>query len=326
MPEKYSICAIIVTFNRKFLLQKCINSIINQTQPLDAIVIIDNASSDGTLDSLISNGIINVNTKSTSGDDIVYSNTLSLPGNNKLSIDVFFTQLSTNTGGAGGFHEGVKRAFYKKYDLLWLMDDDVELDNNCLLTLMKSDSFNNNSILCPLIIGKQGKQLFHHKILNSFFNDNPVKIKEGIESYKIDANAFVGPLIKRTAIEKYGFPKKEYFIWADDLEYTYRIGQHEGIALVSNALIYHNDDNFIDDKVNEKAVWKYYYGARNKLDFIIINGGGALAIIVHFLVMLKTSMFLLIKQRNKKFYLPITGIYDRLNGKLGKTIDPKYFK
>ncbi|MEM1988368.1 MAG: glycosyltransferase [Candidatus Woesearchaeota archaeon] len=41
-------CAIVVTFNRKDLLLKCLESLRNQTKSLDAIYIIDNASIDGT--------------------------------------------------------------------------------------------------------------------------------------------------------------------------------------------------------------------------------------------------------------------------------------
>ena len=43
-----SIAAIIVTFNRKKKLLECLNGLINQTQHLDTIFIVDNSSTDGT--------------------------------------------------------------------------------------------------------------------------------------------------------------------------------------------------------------------------------------------------------------------------------------
>ena len=41
-------CAVVVTYNRKELLIECLESLRNQTKPLNAIYIIDNASTDGT--------------------------------------------------------------------------------------------------------------------------------------------------------------------------------------------------------------------------------------------------------------------------------------
>ena len=46
MQDKGTVCAIVVTFNRKELLIDCLDSLREQTRPLDAIYIIDNASTD----------------------------------------------------------------------------------------------------------------------------------------------------------------------------------------------------------------------------------------------------------------------------------------
>ena len=42
------VCAVIVTFNRKILLMRTLTALYAQTRPVDTILIIDNASSDGT--------------------------------------------------------------------------------------------------------------------------------------------------------------------------------------------------------------------------------------------------------------------------------------
>ena len=55
---KYSINAVVVTCNRCELLKQTIDALLNQTYPLNKIVIINNASTDGTkeyLDSVIDN-------------------------------------------------------------------------------------------------------------------------------------------------------------------------------------------------------------------------------------------------------------------------------
>lgn len=53
-----NIAACIVTYNRKELLIKCLNSIISQTQTVQEIIIVNNCSTDGTKDMLFSKGYI----------------------------------------------------------------------------------------------------------------------------------------------------------------------------------------------------------------------------------------------------------------------------
>lgn len=48
MNNPISIAAVVVTFNRITLLQKCIKALYNQTKKLDAIIVINNNSTDGT--------------------------------------------------------------------------------------------------------------------------------------------------------------------------------------------------------------------------------------------------------------------------------------
>ena len=46
------ITAVIVTFNRKTDFLRCLQSVLNQTQKLDDVVIVNNASTDGTYEEL----------------------------------------------------------------------------------------------------------------------------------------------------------------------------------------------------------------------------------------------------------------------------------
>ena len=47
-----SVAAVVVTFNRKVLLCECLDALLAQNVAVDRIVLIDNASSDGTEDCL----------------------------------------------------------------------------------------------------------------------------------------------------------------------------------------------------------------------------------------------------------------------------------
>ncbi len=50
MPTKpaNSVAAVILTHNRLSLLKRCVAAVRAQTRPLDAIIVVDNASTDGT--------------------------------------------------------------------------------------------------------------------------------------------------------------------------------------------------------------------------------------------------------------------------------------
>src|SRR5262245_34479345 len=91
------ICAVVVTFNRKPLLAKCLLSLERQSRRPDAILVVDNRSTDGTAAMLA-----------------------------EQFGHLSYLRLEANTGGAGGFHEGMKWAYERGFDWLWVMDDDVE--------------------------------------------------------------------------------------------------------------------------------------------------------------------------------------------------------
>lgn len=95
MMEK--IIAVIVTYNRLEKLKKCIDCLMKQSVSLDNLVIVNNASSDGTTQYL----------------QVV---------NNQKIIHI---KLDENTGGSGGFERGIKEAVSLGADWIWGMDDDA---------------------------------------------------------------------------------------------------------------------------------------------------------------------------------------------------------
>ena len=97
-----NVLAVVVTCNRKELLSECLMALARQAVD---ILIIDNASTDGT-NQCVKNFIQ------------AYKKT---PQSNK----VMYKRLKKNTGGAGGFFNGIKLAVRMNYDYVWIMDDDT---------------------------------------------------------------------------------------------------------------------------------------------------------------------------------------------------------
>jgi GT2 family glycosyltransferase len=102
-----TVCAVVVTYNRKDLLIKCLDSLTNQSVTPQAIYIIDNNSTDKTEQMLYENEYIthipDFNKKFTNQTTI-------------NDILIKYIRLPENTGGAGGFYEGVKEAYEDGYD------------------------------------------------------------------------------------------------------------------------------------------------------------------------------------------------------------------
>src|SRR5437899_136245 len=46
--KSLSVAAVVVTYNRRSCLERCIDTLLHQTRPLDAVYVIDNASTDET--------------------------------------------------------------------------------------------------------------------------------------------------------------------------------------------------------------------------------------------------------------------------------------
>lgn len=244
------ICCVVVTFNRKDLLIKCLECIKDQTYKPHTVLIVDNASTDGTLDKVKEEGYYN---------------------SNKDSINFEYLLLPNNQGGAGGFYNGIKTAHEsnEKFDGIWVMDDDGEPDCNCLENLVRYLPQYDHLAPIVLSIEAPAKLAFPYKGTSS-----PTKIME--EYPEIVPNyccPFNGILYSRKLVDTIGYPIPELFIWGDEINYTIRAKDAGFIPFtVVNALHKHPSDrvkivkslfgNKIFDAPNE---WKGYCHWRNTI-------------------------------------------------------------
>ncbi len=218
-PEIFNVGVVVVTFNRRKLLEDTLACLNAQTYPLGGIVVIDNVSTDGTRE---------------------YLNGLTSP-----VYDIVL--MKTNTGGAGGFAAGIERAFTKGFDLIWVMDDDVlpqpdaleklvfalrrlrkkgESPNFLISNVFNSEGEPVNSPIADMRIQKNGNMRF-----TAMLEDRILPIV---------AASFVGTLITRDAVARYGLPIAEMFIWGDDIEYTQRLShEREAGYVVGDSKIVH---------------------------------------------------------------------------------------
>jgi GT2 family glycosyltransferase len=238
------ICANVVTYNRKDLLRECLNALLAQTCKLDSIIIIDNASNDGTLDML--------------KREFLYDKVFD------------YVRLEENIGSSGGQYTGMKRAYEKGFDWIWVMDDDAAPEKDCLKELLEYKRA--ADIITPKVVHISGKIEKEHRGLLSFnLNQIPFEAEYNLVTpVKIDYFSFVGPLINKKIILKVGLPNIDFFIWHDDLEYSIRIKKYFKLLLINKAIIFHNDPYKQGKGIHS---WKYFFAFRNKLNILIKNKG-----------------------------------------------------
>ena len=194
------IACVIVTYNRKTLLRDCLDAVASQTYKPHTVYITDNASTDGTMESVKEWGYYECER-----DGIRFKYILN----------------SKNEGGAGGFYLGMKTAHETGlFDAIWVMDDDGVPDKECLEKL--SSHIPLYDYLSPLVISSVNDNVlaFSYNGLNDV---NSVISKYSCEG-KIMGYAcpFNGILYSDRLVSTIGYPRRDMFIWGDENNYDMR--------------------------------------------------------------------------------------------------------
>lgn len=248
---KLKIACIIVTYNRKVYLKRCLDAVNNQTIKLDAVYILDNASTDGTQEVIKEWGFY----------DCYKCGTLY-----KYILN------SKNEGGAGGFYRGMKYAMLdNEYDALWVMDDDGQPDKNCLAYLLPL--LGERDYIAPIVLSD-----VDHTSCSFVPNTSYVEFCKKADAHGLVegwASPFNGILYSAKLIRKIGYPKKEMFIWGDEINYQLR-AENAGFHRVTvvKAIHYHPIDRQTCIKIERtdgvyivpiEADWKLYCAIRNRV-------------------------------------------------------------
>ena len=233
------IIAVVVTYNRLELLKRNINCL-RQNKPLNDIIVVNNGSTDGTTEWL----------------------------NCQKNLIIVH---QSNTGGSGGFHTGISKAYEAGADWVWCMDDDVFPHADCLENLLQEATDKTIGILAPRRL-MEGKIFCHdfqeYNLTNPFASMYRKRLsKQEINiPTEIKGTAFEGPFIQRDVVETIGLPNKDLFIFCDDTDYCLRaVLAGFKLLYVPSALMdkekFFSNDNWSER--NQKKKWKRFYQIRN---------------------------------------------------------------
>lgn len=267
--NKDSVSAMVVTYNRCEILKECIAALLNQTHPLTHLIIIDNHSTDGTAGILSDKALPFERTKVDSDSEHWEAV--------KANVHIRFVRMSRNIGGSGGFNLGIKLAEATSAQWVWVMDDDTIVRPDSLQHLLSSGAQVKEPIgfKCSRVLWNNGD--FHKMnipIVSAFVNNLPFCQYKDVSIVK--SCSFVSVLVNTKAIEKCGYPIKEFFIWGDDSEYTSRITDNGflGLYCPQSEVLHKTATNYSANILEDTApnAWKYSYGIRNDLYLVKRKG------------------------------------------------------
>ena len=229
-----SVWAVVVTYNRRDLLEQCLDALAAQTRPPDRILVVDNASTDGTGAWLGARDAVTVMT------------------------------MPENQGSSGGFHAGLVAVRDGGADWAWLMDDDTIPRPDALEKLLDADT--DAIVRASVAVWTDGR--LHPMNVPGFERDSVAPLVEGAAAgvLPLRTATFVSLLVHRDAIERYGLPDRRFFLWSDDIEYTARITKGPGPAravLVADSVVEHRTRT--PHTAVTEAGGRFYFHARNTL-------------------------------------------------------------
>jgi rhamnopyranosyl-N-acetylglucosaminyl-diphospho-decaprenol beta-1,3/1,4-galactofuranosyltransferase len=230
------VAAVVVTRNRLKLLKRLLDCLSRQTRPLDALIIVDVNSDDGTTEFLQSCG--------------------------KPILPVF---LHHNAGGAGGFHAGMAKAHADGYDWLWAMDDDGFPADDALERIMERLEETDARWLNSMVVESENPNRLAWMLPYQGGYSDDLKTLRALGPIVDGAAPFNGTLIHRCVIDAVGLPCKELFIWGDELEFKRRAEQHGFRTVSVTDSIFHHPapPRGSVTTVPLKSFRKYFYKVRN---------------------------------------------------------------
>lgn len=251
-----NLTAVIVTHNRCQKLQHTLAATL--AQPFSAIIVVDNASTDGTR--------------------------AWLAGQHDPRLHLILSE--QNSGGAGGFAQGMIAAL--NYDPDWLVcyDDDAYPAPDALQQFTALDLGNTDSAaaavyypdgrLCEM--NRPSYNPFWHprKLLRTALGVFTGRARgafhvtdsayQGVEALPIDSSSFVGFFVRADWVRRLPLPEPGLFIYGDDVLYTLNLTKHGARhRFLPTVRFIHDCSTFQTARRGYHPLWKAYFTYRNGL-------------------------------------------------------------
>jgi rhamnopyranosyl-N-acetylglucosaminyl-diphospho-decaprenol beta-1,3/1,4-galactofuranosyltransferase len=230
--------AVIVTWNRRDLLLEAVAAVSAQSRPPDALIVVDNASTDGTPAAVRS----------------------AFP-------DVRLVTLDVNYGGAGGFAYGIALALVGGANVIWLMDDDTVPAPGALEALLAARyqyPGGPPALIASQVLWTDGRaHPMNTPRRKPFATAAERHAAAAAGCIPIRSASFVSILVDADDCRRRGLPQADFFLWNDDFEFTTRLLRGRAGLLCPASVVTHKTATFGATDVDPGD--RFFYEVRNKV-------------------------------------------------------------
>jgi len=242
-----SVASVTMAFNSADVLPRQMEALLRQTVPLREIVVVDNASTDGTPEMLA-----------------------------EKFPQVTVLRMPENLGAGGALEAGVRyAALAKRHDWVWTFDDDSVPNDDALERLLQGvtslgSTAREVGIAAALAVHRETGTTYPPLLWrDGYVKPSAEQLREPV--WLADLVIVSGSMVRRETVEKIGLPRADFFMDFIDFEYSLRARSHGyKIAIVSDSQFAHSIGN--PRKVTlpgyrrlwpDQAPWREYYISRN---------------------------------------------------------------
>ncbi|MGN6376167.1 MAG: glycosyltransferase family 2 protein [Sphingomonas sp.] len=297
METNRQVCAVVLTYNRRDMLERCLAALVAQTRRCDRIVVVDNASGDGTAAMLAERW----------GD----------------SVEVY--SLRKNIGAAGGFNLGMHIAYRVGADFVWAMDDDVIAAPDALEELLVAQRLlAGHGVAPPYLVSVP-------RSTTGQLTEMPdIDRRRNVLGFPAWAEwlehglaptlgaTFASILLPRETLREHGLPVASMFIFGEDREFTVRVTRERPGFLVARSHVLHARklEGALDTRTeaNPVRLTYHYYLHRNTTSTVLSYDDWSL-IVLHFMRQTRLFAGLLMRARLRRAWIvgwgTLSGIFYR---------------
>lgn len=236
-----TVCAVVLTHNRPASAIRCVRSIFGQRSVACGTLLFDNGSSTAARDQLRDAGLL--------GDP-----------------RVTYLRSERNLGSSGGFRAAMQAA-RPGAEWLWVLDDDTEADGDALKWLLARAAGRG-------VVGVAGRKLWRDGVEQSHHCGRFSRwagfcpLPAGSLGGAVDYSAFTGMLVSTAALDSVGYPRSDFFIWSDDMEFCFRMRTQGSLIFEPRAVFWHDEPRVQGGPLWARGTdldgyWKRLCGFRN---------------------------------------------------------------
>jgi len=303
---KPKIATVVVSRNGVEVLLELLRLLVNQTETLTEIIVVDNASSDGTLDLL-----------------------------SQHFPRITLIPLRSNEGVSGGYSKGLEYALRHNHDWVWMLDQDSRPSQETLGDLLAAYRLfperEKLALIAPLPVNASTCKPYPIFLWRDGQREISTSESTGAITL-VDMVISSGSLIRSQALGKAGMPRQDFFMDFVDYEHCLRLRQKGFlIGVVNRCTMLHNIGkprtvNFLGKKRSwtTHKPWREYYKVRNRAFVVWHQHPSFRAKVFVFHQFLKQLIGSLLYESEKidRIHFMWRGLKDGIRGRLGCTVRP----